>query len=78
MSWASIVNNYQPHERSPILLANVEAYVLQLARARAAAASILADGLTIDGPDGKSYPNPALEIEREAQKQIREWAKTLT
>lgn len=64
--------------KSPMLGPGFEAFCGQVARCRAAQKSIAEDGLTIEDGAGGRSPNPALDIERRAQAEIRSWGPMFT
>lgn len=50
-----------------------EAYLGQAARLRQAQQQLAADGLIVADPKGTPVPHPALDIERKAQAELRQW-----
>lgn len=55
----------------------LQAYAGQIARLREAQHRIDDEGLVVADARGNPIPHPALAIERAAQNEIREWAKTM-
>lgn len=77
-AWDALLTDVEEHELTASRRAGMEALALQVARMRAAAELVQADGLTVMDADGRTHPHPALAIERAAAAEIRDWTKHLT
>lgn len=71
-AWREVVDAH-PNARQ-IIGPELEAYANTIARARDAAHRVDTEGSVIADERGAPIPHPALEIERNAQRDIRGWA----
>ena len=72
---AAIWRETAPQVRPAIGAAGLEALCIQIARQRDAQRRITEEGLVVADGKGNPAPHPALEIERAAQREIRDWLK---
>lgn len=71
--WSEVVAAHPKPET--IIGARLEAYCIQVLHLRTAHEKIAAEGLVIEDAAGRSVPNPALAIARDATEGLRRWGR---
>lgn len=61
------------HDPARIVGADFEAYCGQVALQRDARARVAKDGSVVEDERGRPMPHPAIDLERDAQREIRAW-----